>query len=122
MSFWLRIERAQYRWHAHKPYYAVVFSVLEPAVFAGNRFSAHLYCTPKALWKLNWFLRDFGYDPELLGRDEVEEKHLVGLTGVVKVSHTIVNGTSLLNLDGFAPASQWTEDGTGDIAEPKVAS
>jgi len=26
---------------------------------------------------------------------------------VVKISHVVVNGTSLLNLDGFAPASQW---------------
>jgi hypothetical protein len=59
------------------------------------------------LWKLNWFLRDFGYDAELLGRDEIDEKSLIGLRGVVKISHTVVSGTSLLNLDGFAPAAQW---------------
>ena len=53
----------------------------------GNTFSGRLYCTPKALWKLDWFLRDFGYDTELLGHDEVDEKHLVGLSGVVKISH-----------------------------------
>jgi hypothetical protein len=45
----------------------------------------------------------------LLGREEVDEKALSGLRGVVKVSHGNVNGTSLLNLDGFAPASQWEE-------------
>jgi hypothetical protein len=28
---------------------------------------------------------------------------------VVKISHTIVHGISLINLDGFAPASQWEE-------------
>jgi hypothetical protein len=61
------------------------------------------------LWKLSWFLRDFGYDTELLGRDEIDEKTLVGLRGVVKISHTVMHGTSLLNLDGFAPASQWEE-------------
>jgi hypothetical protein len=27
----------------------------------------------------------------------------------VKNSHTTVNGTSLLNFDGFAPAGQWSE-------------
>jgi hypothetical protein len=27
----------------------------------------------------------------------------------VKISYTTVNGTSLLNFDGFAPASQWSE-------------
>ena len=107
--FLVRIERAQYRWHAQKPYFAFVFSVLEPRVFTGNRFNSRLYCTPKALWKLNWFLRDFGYDTELIERNEVDDKNLVGLSGVVKISHAVVNGTSLLNLDGFAPAAQWEE-------------
>jgi hypothetical protein len=58
---------------------------------------------------LNWFLRDFGYDTELLDRDEVAEKQLVGLKGVVKISHVDFNGASLLRLDGFAPASRWAE-------------
>ena len=92
---------------------ALVFSVLEPNSLAGTRFSGRLYCTPKALWKLNWFLRDFGYDTELLGRDEIDDKNLVGLSGVVKISHSVVNGTSLLNLDGFAPCSQWQELSSG---------
>jgi hypothetical protein len=70
-------------------------------------FSGRIYCTPKALWKFSWFLRDFGYDPELLGRDEVEEKGLIGLRGVVKLSHTVVNGRTLVNLDAFAPAGAW---------------
>jgi hypothetical protein len=105
--FLVRIERAQYRWHAQKPCFAFVFSALEPKALAGNRFSSRLYCTPKALWKLNWFLRDFGYDSELLGRNEIDDRNLVGLSGVVKISHAVVNGTSLLNLDAFAPANQW---------------
>lgn len=91
--FLVRVERAQHRWHALKPYYVVRFAVLEPERLAG----------------LNWFLRDFGYDVELLGQDEIDDKNLVGLRGVVKVSHAVVNGTSLLNLDGFATAAQWNE-------------
>ncbi len=78
----------------------------------------------KALWKLSWFLRDFGYDTELLAGDEIEEKSLVGLRGVVKVSHAVVNGTSLLNFDGFAPASKWEELATtvpADIRGSEVA-
>ena len=118
----VRVQRAQYRWHATKPFYALRFGVLAPKNYVGCAITARLYCTPKALWKLNWFLRDFGYDPELLARDEVEDKNLVGLSGVVKISHTVVNGTSLLNLDGFAPATQWIEDGTAGLVEPKVAS
>jgi len=107
--FLVRVDRAQYRWHGHKPYYLLRFTVLEPKPLAGRPITGRVYCTQKALWKLTWFLRDFGYDTELLGRDEIEEKSLVGLLGVVKISHTVVNGTSLLNFDGFAPASQWEE-------------
>jgi hypothetical protein len=107
--FLVRVDRAQYRWHAQKPFYILRLIVLEPDQFAGCTISGRLYCTSKALWKLGWFLRDFLYDTELLGREEVDEKALSGLRGVVKISHATVNGTSLLNLDGFAPASQWED-------------
>ena len=107
--FLVRVQQAQYRWHAQKPYYILRFLILEPKPMAGRSITGRVYCTPKALWKLSWLLRDFGYDIEMLGRDEVDEKALVGLCGVVKISHAVLNGTSLLNLDGFAPASQWEE-------------
>ena len=105
----VRIERAQHRWESRKPFYLLRFSILEPKELTGHSVAGRLYCTPRALWKLNWFLRDFGYDTELLGRDEIDEKSLIGLRGVIKISHTVVNGTSLLNLDGFAPAIQWIQ-------------
>jgi hypothetical protein len=90
-----------------KPFYSIRFRILEPVEFAGHALTARLYCTSKALWKFSWFLRDFGYDAELFGREEIDDKALVGLSGVVKVSHTVVNGRSLLNLDAFAPAAAW---------------
>ncbi|HEX9120272.1 MAG TPA: hypothetical protein VF840_07015 [Terriglobales bacterium] len=105
----VRVERVQYRWDKQKPYYAVRFAVLEPKQFAGTSLPGRLYCTDKALWKLSWFLRDFGYDTELLGRDELDEKRLVGLQGVLKVSHTTIHGRTYLNLDAFAPAGEWDE-------------
>lgn len=49
----------------------------------------------------------FGYDSELIENDELDESALVKLQGIVKISHTTVNGTSLLNLDGYAPAERW---------------
>jgi len=107
--FLVRVEKAEYRWHAHKPFYILRLSVLEPIALAGRPISGRLYCTSNALWKLGWFLRDFLYDPDLLGSEEVDEKALFGLRGVVKIRHTTLNGRSLLNLDGFAPASQWQE-------------
>jgi hypothetical protein len=107
--FWGRVERVQYCRQGQKPYYLLLFKVLEPTSLAGSRFSARLYCTPKKLWKLNWFLRDFGYDSELLERDEVDEKQLIGLSGVIKTRRTVLNGTCVLAVDGFAPSSQWQE-------------
>ena len=119
--FLVRVQRVQFRRQAQKPYYTLVLTILEPTRFAGHVLSSRLYCTPKALWKLNWFLRDFGYDTELLGRDEVDEKQLVGLKGVVKISHIVFSGTSLLRLDGFAPAGRWEELSPANLDDPQVA-
>ena len=117
--FLVRVQRAQYRWHAQKPFYLIRFVVLEPRPLEGKTFTGRVYCTPKALWKMTWFVRDFGYDSDLLGHDEIDDKNLVGLRGVVKISQTVLNGTTLLNLDGFAPASQWEEL---SVASPASAS
>ena len=107
--FLVRVDCAQARWYSQKRFYVLRLSILEPKLFAGRSIVSRLYCTPKAMWKLGWFLRDFLYDPELLSQDEVDEQALRGLLGVVKISHTVVNGISLVNFDGFAPASQWEE-------------
>jgi hypothetical protein len=126
----VRVERVQYRWEKQKPYYAVRLAAVEPKQLAGTSLSGRLYCTEKALWKLSWFLRDFGYDTDLLGRDELDEKRMVGLQGVVKVSHTTVSGRTYLNLDAFASAGEWdefsllppqTEAAVADGEQPEVA-
>ena len=70
---------------------------------------------------MNWFLRDFGYDAESLGRDEVDEKQLLGLTGVAKISHIVFNHASLLRFDGFAPAERWVELSPANLDNPQVA-
>jgi hypothetical protein len=119
--FLVQVKRVQFRRQAQKPYYTVSLVVLEPSRFAERVISSRLYCNPKALWKLNWFLRDFGYDPDLLGRDEVDETQLVGLKGVVKISYIILNGASLPRLDGFAPASRWNELSPENLDDPQVA-
>ena len=105
----VRVARVQYRWHLEKPYYILRLLVLEPQHFTGRTITGRIYCTRRALWKLNWFLRDFGYDTELLGQDEIDEKSLVGLLGVVKIGHVVVNNNTFVNLEGFAPAAQWEE-------------
>ncbi len=118
--FLVRVERAFYRYHPQKPFFALRFAILEPNEFSEKTISGRLYCTQKVLWKLNWFLREFGYEAELLERDEVDEKALLGLRGVVKVSQTTINGRCYLNLDGFASAGVWGEVST--MASASVAS
>jgi hypothetical protein len=107
--FLVRVDRVFYRWHPQRPFYVLQFAVVEPKEHQGHSLTGRFYCTPKALWKLSWFLRDFGYDPDLMGRDEVDEKAVVGLRGVLRTSRTVLNGRSFLNLDGFAPADEWDE-------------
>ena len=107
--FLVRVAQASFRWHREKPFFSLQFSILEPQEHVGQTLSGRLYCTPKALWKLNWFLRDFGYEHDLLLRDEVEEKALIGLRGVLQTSRTTRNGRSFLNLEAFAPAGDWEE-------------
>ena len=119
--FLVRVQRVQFRRYAPKPYYAVAFVVIEPRRFANIALSSRIYCNPKALWKLNWFLRDFGYDSELLDRDEVDERQLVGLRGIAKVSHVVYDGTPLTRLDGFAPASRWEELSPANLDSSQVA-
>jgi len=122
--FLVRVDHARYSNERQKPCYRLRFLVLEPEVLAGCSFSSRICCTPRALWRLAWFLRDFGYDPELLARDEVEEKHVIGLRGVVKISHLVVDGRSLTNLDAFASADAWESISSAARAplRPEVAS
>jgi hypothetical protein len=119
--FLVRVHRVRFRRYAQKPYYSLALTILEPRRFADHVISSRVYCNAKALWKLNWFLRDFGYDSELLDRDEVDETQLIGLQGVVKISHIVFNGTSLLRLDGFAPACRWEELSPANLDNPQVA-
>ena len=118
--FLVRVERVQYRSRDQKkPYYEIRFVVLEPSHLAGSRITGRLYSTPRAMWKLAWFLREFGYDTELLGKEEIDDQALIGLEGVVKVRHVIVHGLSMLNLDGFASAAHWQELSPANITEPR---
>jgi hypothetical protein len=107
--FLVRVDRALYRWHPTRPFYLLRFAVLQPKEHLGHSITGRIYCTPKALWRLSWFLRDFGYNTDLLGRDELDEKALLSLQGIIRVSHTVLNGHSFLNFDGFAPAADWEE-------------
>jgi hypothetical protein len=117
----VRVQKVHFRRQTQKPYYTLGLVILEPTRFSNQIVSSRLYCTPKALWKLNWFLRDFGYDAALLERDEVDEGQLAGLRGVVKISSIVFHGSCQLRLDGFAPASRWEELSPTTLDSPQVA-
>lgn len=121
--FLVRVDRARYQWHPQKPFVEIRFAILEPKPFETRLLSGRLYCTERALWKLNWFLRDFGYDTQLLKDDQVDEKALYNLRGVVRTSYTTLSGRSYQNFDAFAPEGEWEaldctshthSDGRGD--------
>jgi hypothetical protein len=117
----VRTQRAHYRWHKHKPFYSLQFYVLRPAAFLAGSISARLYCGSKGLWKLGWFLRDFGYNQDLLDRDEIDEQALIGLQGIIRISHQVLSGRSVLNLDAFAPAADWDHLASAEERSPEVA-
>jgi hypothetical protein len=105
--FLVRVERGWYRWHPQKPYLEVSFRVVEPRSFQDRSFFGRLYCTERAMWKLYWFLRDFGYDADLLYRDLIDERALVNLQGVVHTSQKTWNVNTYQDLTAFAPAGDW---------------
>jgi hypothetical protein len=106
-QFLVRVDKAAYRWHRKKPFLELQFVILEPKSHESRYFPGRLYCTVRALWKLNWFLTDFGYDTSLLDRDQIDERALLNLSGIVRTSRTTLNGRSYQNLDAFAPAAEW---------------
>jgi hypothetical protein len=105
--FLVRVERASYRWQSPKPFLSLRFRILEPPSFEALSFTGRVYCTERALWKLTWFLHDFGYDTELLTRDQIDEKAFLNLQGIVRTTFTRLNGHCYQNLEAFAPASEW---------------
>ena len=123
--FLVRVVRAQYRWHRRNPFYEIRFAVLKPKHLTGSFITSRLDCSPKSIWKLSWFLREFGYDAELLRRGEIDDQALVDLWGVVKVSHAIVRGVPVLQLDAFSSADRWEDPDIScapDVNQSEVAS
>src|SRR6202007_1138540 len=120
-AFLVRVDRVFFRWHPQRPFYALQFAILEPEEKRGRLVTGRLYCSPKAIWRLRWFLRDFGYDQDLMGRDEVYEKSLLRLRGIVRISHPTLTGRRFLNLSGFAPASEWEELSPSTVSREEVS-
>src|ERR1700756_4799897 len=83
--FLVRVDGAQFRWHASKPFYVLRLSIIKPGALARQPIVGRLYCTQKSMGKVGCFLRDFLEYPELPAHEQVDEKALPGLRGVVKI-------------------------------------
>jgi hypothetical protein len=53
--------------------------------------------------------------------EQVISSRLSGLTGVVKISHIVLNSAFLVRLDGFAATGRWGELCPENLDSPQVA-
>jgi hypothetical protein len=116
-----RVVRFEPAGHAAKPCRAATFLILEPAPYAGRHVRTRLHCHDRALWKLRWFLSDFGYDAELLAAEELDDRRVVGLEGVIRLAYWGTDGSRRLDVEGFAPTARWAELCPPQAPSPAVA-
>jgi hypothetical protein len=104
-----RVVRFEFARHTAKPCRAATFLILDPPQYAGRYIRSRLYLHERALWKLRWFLIDFGYDSELFNADELDDRQVMGLEGVIRLAYWGADGQRRLDIEGFAPISRWEE-------------
>jgi hypothetical protein len=104
-----RVVRFEPGGHAAKPCRVVTFLVLDPGPYSSRYVRTRLYCHERALWKLRWFLRDFGYDHDLMATEELDDRQVVGLEGVIRLAFWGTDGQRRLDVQGFAPKEEWAE-------------
>ncbi len=105
----VRVVRFEPAGHAAKPCRAATFLILDPGPHSGRYVRTRLYCHERALWKLRWFLHDFGYDQDLLAAEELDDRRVIGLEGVIRLAFWGTNGQRHLDVQGFAPKEEWVE-------------
>jgi hypothetical protein len=116
-----RVVRFEPAGHAAKPCRTATFLILDPPPYAGRHVRTRLYCHDRALWKLRWFLSDFGYDAELLAAEELDDRRVVGLEGVIRLAYWGTDGSRRLDVEGFAPTERWAELCPPQAPSPVVA-
>jgi hypothetical protein len=104
-----RVVRFEPAGHAAKPCRRATFLILEPAAYCGLHVRTRLYWHDRALWKLRWFLSDFGYDTELMAAEELDDRRVVGLEGVIRLAYWGSDAHRRLDVEGFAPTERWPE-------------
>jgi hypothetical protein len=54
---------------------------------------------------------------ELLSQDQMDEKALINLCGVVRTTYKTLNGHTFQNLEAFAPEAEWEELSHSEASE-----
>jgi hypothetical protein len=55
---------------------------------------------------------------ELLTQDQMDDKALINLRGVVRTTYKTLNGHTFQNLEAFAPEADWEELSISEVGEP----
>ena len=103
----VRIESANYSAKFRKPVLDLSLSIVEPASVSKMTITTRISCAPKNLWKLHSLLVEFGYDAELLGREELDTCRLQGLVGVVRIHGKASRQDARVTIDIVAHQSEW---------------
>ena len=54
-------------------------------------------------------MSDFGYDAELMAAEELDDRRVVGLEGVIRLGYWGSDGHRRLDVEGFAATERWPE-------------
>jgi hypothetical protein len=117
-----RVVRFEFAKHSPKPCRTATFVILDPSHYLGRHVRTRLYLHERALWKLRWFLLDFGYDSELFNADELDDRRVLGLEGVIRLAYWGTDGQKRLDVEGFAPVSRWDELSRQSTCAPTAAA
>lgn len=90
-----------------KSFLRVGMGIEQPESWRGTDVLTLFELEANMLRRLHCFLRDFGYDSQLLAEETIAESELVGLRGVIKLGKPDRRAPGAFFLDAFASATTW---------------
>jgi hypothetical protein len=105
-SYLARVVRFGPAGHAAKPCVAATFLILGTVPYSDRYVRTRLYCHDRALWKLRWFVHDFNYGADLLAGDDLDDRGVVGLEGVIRLAYGGTTATAVWMFRASLPASR----------------
>ena len=66
-------------------------------------------------------MHDFNYDADLLAAEELDDRRVVGLEGVIRLGYWGSDGHRHLDVQGFAPRERWGDLDVQPPPDPSLA-